>query len=61
MAEYLTDAVSRLALLFFLLGNTAKLCFKKLKKKYNKKQNNVRNVTRSGAGRDDVQKFENEF
>ena len=61
MAEYLTDAVSRLALLFFLLGNTAKLCFKKLKKKYNKKQNNVRNVTRSGAGRDDVQKFEVEL
>ena len=32
MGEYLTGAVSRLALLFLTLGNMAKFCFEKLKK-----------------------------
>ena len=59
MAQYITGAVSRLALLFFTLGNTAKFCFEKLKKRHNKKQNNVKNTTR--AAKDDVQKFEVEL
>ena len=33
----------------------------KLKKRYSKKQNNIKNTTRSGAGRDDIQKFEVEL
>ena len=54
MGEYLTGAVSRSALLFLTLGNMAKFCFEKFKKRYNKKQNIVENATRFGAGRDDV-------
>ena len=38
----------------------AKTCFENLKKRYNKKQNAVKRATRSGAGRDDVSRYENE-
>ena len=45
---------------YFTLENMAKTYFENLKKRYNKKQNTVKRATRSGAGRDDVSRYENE-
>ena len=46
--------------MYFTSENMAKTCFKNLKKRYNKKQNAVKRATRSGAGRDNVSRYENE-
>ena len=46
--------------MYFTLENMAKTYFKNLKKRYIKKQNAVKRATRSGAGRDDVSRYENE-
>ena len=45
---------------YFTLENMAKTCFENLKKRCNKKQNAVKRATRSGAGRDDVSRYESE-
>ena len=60
IAEYLTGAVSGLALLFYS-GKYRKIMLRKAKKRYNKTPNNGKNGTRFGAKRDDAQKFKVEL
>ena len=42
--------------LSYILGNAAKLSFEKLRKRYNKKRKDMKNVNRSGISRKEVEK-----